>query len=398
MNRLLKTLSSPKAYKLKYLLGLFVITAIISSLHKFFRGEKELRGGIYTHYNNFVIDRQSFIHLLQNENLYLYYPNEYADVFKYSPTYAIFMGPLYYLPDLLGAVVYNLLNAIILFIGIKSLPRITDKTKIYILLLIVLELTTSLQNFQTNALITGLLLLSFTAFEKENLIWASFFIVSTIYIKVFGVVASLLFILYPHKLRFLLYFLAWSAFLFILPMAFVKPAELIAQYENWWELLSMDYSRSYGISVFGILNSWFGVEPSKLSVVIAGILIFCVPFIRTDLYKDFVFRLLFMCSILIWVIIFNHKAESPTFIIALTGCSIWFFIQERSILRICLIVLAFLFIALSPTDIFPKYLKEEFVKPYRLKALPAVLIWFTVIYELVFNKYSKKAGLTSNST
>jgi hypothetical protein len=114
----------------------------------------------------------------------------------------------------------------------------------------------------------------------------------------------------------------------------------------------------------------------------------CLPLIRYKLFKEFGFRLIFLSSLLIWVIIFNHKAESPTFVVALAGIAIWFFSQNRNTLNMVLLVLAFIFASLSPMDIFPAFIRKTIVVPYVLKAVPCIFIWMKIIFELTFKKYS----------
>ena len=101
------------------------------------------------------------------------------------------------------------------------------------------------------------------------------------------------------------------------------------------------------------------------------------------MYKKFVFKYLIVCSILIWIVIFNHKAESPTFIIAMTGVALWFVQGKKNILNIILFASALILTTLSPTDIFPTYLRKEFVNPYTLKVFPCILIWMKIIYDLL---------------
>ena len=71
----------------------------------------------------------------------------------------------------------------------------------------------------------------------------------------------------------------------------------------------------------GWIHSWFGVDVNKWVVVALGALVFQFPLARMEMYKPYTFRLLTLSSVLIWVVIFNHKAESPTFIIAMTGAA-----------------------------------------------------------------------------
>jgi hypothetical protein len=368
-----------------YTLYVLVIVTVAISLQKYFSGTKHFWDGDYTHYNNYLIFKNSFRHLIDNVNLYAEYPREYADFYKYSPSFALLFSAFYFLPDWLGLTFWNLTNTLVLFFSIKCLPQFKNSTKLFVIYFIILELITSLQNSQSNALITGLLILSFVSMEKQNYLLAGLFIMLSVYIKIFGLVACVLALLYPGRIKLALSCLFWGVPFAFLPLLVISPAELFDQYNNWLMLLKSDNDLFYGISVFGIINSWFGIEPSKPIVLIAGIVLFLIPLFRINKYKDYFFRILMLSSVLIWMVIFNHKAESPTFIIALSGCVLWFVSSETNRLNISLIVLAFVFISLSPTDLFPKFLRTDFVVPYSLKALPAVLIWLKIIYEMFNN-------------
>jgi len=48
--------------------------------------------------NNFLIFRSAFDHLLAGRDLYAAYPAEHADLFKYSPTFALLFAPFALLP------------------------------------------------------------------------------------------------------------------------------------------------------------------------------------------------------------------------------------------------------------------------------------------------------------
>ena len=163
-------------------------------------------------------------------------------------------------------------------------------------------------------------------------------------------------------------------------------------------MLLSDHSASYGYSVMGWLNSWFGIERNKNIIVLAGVFIFLVPLMKIKEYQQFIFRYLLLSSILIWIVIFNHKAESPTFIIAMTGVALWFTRSEKNVINIILFMSAFILTSLSPTDIFPRFLREEYVRPYTLKAVPCILIWIKIIYDMLVLKPEKEAIISLSDT
>ena len=84
----------------------------------------------------------------------------------------------------------------------------------------------------------------------------------------------------------------------------------------------------------------------------------------------------------IWVVIFNHKAESSSYIIAMAGVALWYFPQQPTHVNTVLVCLAFVFTSLSPTDIFPRALSSAIFVPYAIKVVPCILIWGKVTYEL----------------
>jgi len=116
-------------------------------------------------------------------------------------------------------------------------------------------------------------------------------------------------------------------------------------------------------------------------VALAGMVLFLMPLCYTRFYKDYSFRLLYLASVLIWTVIFNHKAESPTFIIAMSGIGIWYFSRPRKGSDLLLLILAFFLISMSVSDLVPSYIRAEIVRPYGLKAVMAIVIWAKIIYE-----------------
>jgi hypothetical protein len=365
---------------LRVLLGLVIVATIGVSLQQYFLGND--------HIGNFLIFKTSFSHLMNDQPLYAgnqQYNGTPIDFYKYSPAFSILFAPIAALPNVAGVVVWNLLNTLILFFAVKSLP-LTDNKKALVIILTLLELVISLQNCQSNALIAGLLIFSFTAFEKKNLLLASLCIVLSVYIKLFGVVAFLLFLFYPGKLKFILYSIMWSVILFFLPLVVVGYGQLMNMYHDWANLLKMDQSVSWGLSVMGIIKSWFNIDIPKTYVQLAGAALLCLPLINILKYNTRLYRLLYLCCILIWIVIFNHKAESPTFIIALTGMAIWFAAEEATALNKALIIFALLLTSFATSDLVPHHIRVDVVAAYALKALPSLVLWLVILYRLLFKK------------
>jgi len=343
----------------------------------------------YTMYNNYVIFRQSFFHLIHGQDLYVAYPDECWDLYKYSPAFALGFGILAYLPDALGLFLWNFLNAAVLFIAIYKLPKIDIKYKSFMLFVTGLELMTSMQNSQSNGLMAGLLILAFCMLEKERFLLATLFVSLTVFIKIFGIIACILFVFYSKKLRLALYMLGWCLLLLLIPGLFTGFDQLIFLYKSWLNMLANDHSASVGYSVLGWLQTWFKVEPNKIFVLLIGFVLLLLPLLKIKQYVVYPFRLGMLASILIWIVIFNHKAESPTFVIAVTGVAIWFFMQAPSKINIALFILVIVFTCLAPTDLFPRFIRKNIFEVYVVKAVPCILVWVKVMYEILFDKVSE---------
>lgn len=91
-----------------------------------------------------------------------------------------------------------------------------------------------------------------------------------------------------------------------------------------------------------------------------------------------------------FVVLFSTGSESSTYIIAFIGVAIWYTAVpwKRSILDIVLMVFAFLLTSMSPSDLFPKYIRVHYVYPYALKALPCMLIWLKLTFEMCTRNYN----------
>jgi len=381
----------------KILVILFVLLALFASIQSIKSGTKTfLEGGLqYTHYNNYVIFEKSFQHLKDNKDLYIAYPEEQWDLFKYTPTFAAFFGLFAIFPDWLGLSLWNLFNALILLFAVYCLPKFSLQQKSIILLITLVELMTSMQNSQSNALIAGLLILTFGLLEKDKFILATLCVVFSVFIKLFGIVGFALFLFYPQKGKLIFYSVLWTILLLAVPLLFISIGQYKYLFTSFGKMLDHDHTISYGYSVMGWLNSWFGITINKLYVVLTGALVFMIPFIKITNFKYFTFRVLTLASILIWIVIFNHKAESPTFIIAMAGVSLWFVASPKNYVNVGLFVLAFLFTSLSPTDIFPRFIRVEYVNPYCLKVLPCILIWLKIIYDLITFKEKEIESITT---
>jgi hypothetical protein len=369
----------------RFVLAAYVLVALIASVQALLLPPHVFVGLPYKEYNNYIIFKQSFFHLIEGKNLYILYPGEQWDLYKYSPTFALWMGLLAHLPDYIGLTIWSLGNVMALYTAIRMLP-FKERTQCLLLWFVLLELLTSVQNAQSNGMMAGLLIGAYACMQRGKVGWATLWLVIATFIKVYGAIGFCLFLFYPGKLKFIAWAILWTVLLAVMPLVVTPVQTLTWQYHNWAVMMAEDQSASYGLSVMGWLHSWFGVVNGKSVVTLAGLALFLIPFVRYRLYGNEVYRLLMLASMLIWVIIFNHKAESPTFIIAVAGAGIWYFCRPRQLWRSVLLGVVFVFTCLSPTDIFPPFMRTHFFIPYAIKAIPCIALWCVILMELMWLK------------
>jgi hypothetical protein len=351
--------------------------------------------------NNYLIYKQVFWHTLEQKHLYLSYPSEYADVNHYGPLFSILIAPFALLPVYVGCFFWCLFNVAVLFYAIKKLP-VTILQQRWILLIGVFELITSIHSVQFNPMLCGMILLSFTAIEKEDILLGTFFIVAGTLIKIYSVVGLLFFLFTPHKKKFILYSAMWFVVLFCLPMIISSPSFIIESYKNWFSVLvekngqNIVSSMNAGmqdISVMGMIRRIFGVYqmPNTFVTLPAGILML-LPLLRFNFWKNQAYRLHYLALLLIGLVIFSSSAESPTYVIAVIGYLIWH-VQQPDNNRLpykVLMGLVLLLTIFSPTDLFPRFIREQYVLRYSLKALPCFIAWLAVVYTLFKSQFNQK--------
>src|SRR5689334_10889855 len=69
-----------------------------------------IRVSVSNQFNNYLIYRSVFYHLLHQVNLYLEYPAEYNDVNLYGPIFGLLIAPFALLPDKIGVVLWVMAN------------------------------------------------------------------------------------------------------------------------------------------------------------------------------------------------------------------------------------------------------------------------------------------------
>lgn len=381
VQRLYLFLQKPFFSDYRTLFGLWLLLPVIATLLKLSK------------HNNFLIFRYVYWHTIEQLPLYVAY-DEYWDTNHYGPFFSLVIAPFAMLPVRWGLFFWLIVLSLSLYYAIRKLP-FPDRKRIFLYWFCAHELLTALFMSQFNIAIAAIIVATFYCIGKEKDIWAACFIILGTFVKLYGIVGLAFFFFSKHKVKFLLALLGWALVMFVAPMAISSPDYIISQYVGWWDSLSAKnaeniFSGGQNISLLGMVRKISGCASySDLWLILGGLIIFGLPYLRIAQYKYKAFRYALLASVLLFVVLFSTGSESSTYIIAFVGVGIWYWSVpwKRSKWDIALMVFAFILTSFSPSDLFPAYLRKEFVQPYALKALPCAIIWFKLSYEMCFRNY-----------
>jgi hypothetical protein len=336
-------------------------------------GASTLRG-------NFEIFRAASRHLVSGKDLYAHYPDQLQDQFKYSPTFALLFAPFAWLPWPLALFLWNALNALVLFVAVERV--LPQRQAMLALGLLLPEVLRSMQNAQSNALVAGLIILTYAALERGRTWRAALAVAVGACVKIFPLAALTFAIPRRRALRAGLETAAAGVGLLLLPLVVTPPATLVTQYRSWYAIETLDTTQRW-FSVMELAHRLTGADLPNWPIQLAGTLVLLAPLaVRRERWDDARFRLQFLCSVLLYVTLFNHQAERASFVIAFTGMAIWFAVESRAAWRIALFGVALVTIPLMSTLIpLPIALRTPGVVLVRL-AVPTLLVWIAIQRDL----------------
>jgi hypothetical protein len=373
-------------------ISLFLLVYLIVALYPSLRNlSLPLKGDLvqgfsYTEYNNFIIFKQSFWHLMRGLDLYAAYPAEHYDLYKYTPVFALLFAPFALVPTGLGLIAWNILNVLLPLWALSRIFPAKGTVLMALSILVIPEVLTSAFNSQSNGLVVGLLLVALGDIQREKWTSAAVFITLSALIKLFGVLFFALFLLRPDAWKNWL----WRAMLVVLLLVGLPLLlGLSGQYASYLDLLQRDHSSELKHSIFAWIQAWFGgfeTPTHRTWGLFAGLIIQAIPL----LFKRVQARIIpYAASWLMFMVLFNHMAESASFIIAVMGVVLYLVDVARekawhwSGLISAFIVLLVLGTLLGPTDLYPSELREFIVFKAQLKTFPVVLFWLSAWWDSI---------------
>jgi Glycosyltransferase family 87 len=354
-------------------------------------------------YQNYFTFQYFYQHIHSLTNPY-FGPIEQFDC-HYGPTFSMVILPFTLCKPWLGCFLWCLCNIGFLYFAIKKLGVNTNAKKI-ILLIAVVELMTATHNVQFNAMVAAWMILAFVYVEEENEKMATFFIVLGFLTKIFGITGLTFFLFSKHKSKFIGWFLVWFAVLFCLPMLMSSPHFIVSIYTDWIQNVLHKNELNIAIIANGMQDISFGglirrvlgfTSFNDVYLFVPFIVLYILPLLKKQNWDNDYFKYCYLISTLLTVVVLNSSSESPTYIIAVVGCAMWYAMHSKSKVVNTLILLVFIFTSLGTTDVFPHYIRSNYFIGHSLKALPCVLVWLILLWEVnVFGKVENKFKMIKN--
>lgn len=370
----------------------YISIALLIAILKYSLGEPN------SHINNYIIFKSSFKHFSEGLNLYSFYPKEYFDLFLYGPLFSLFIAPFAIMPVILGVSAWNVLNGVLFLYAIYELPDLSNSTKGIIAWITLNSCITSFSNVQFHGITAALIILSYTNIKKGKESLAAFHIVLGSLLKLYGIVGLAFFFFSKNKPKLIFWGFAWSILLLLLPLSIGSFNYLMQSYKDWFEILRHENTVNVAIenmctdfSVMGMVRR-LSSDPtiSSMFFIIPVIIVFGFSFLRYKYFDKTNFQLLILSSVLLLPVLASTGTEASTLLIGFVGVTIWYVISKKQPIDHFLFFFALIFSSFGPTDLMPKFFRDEYLRKYALMALPMFMVWLKINYEILFDYKNKE--------
>ena len=237
-----------------------------------------------------------------------------------------------------------------------------------------------MQSSQSNALVAALIIFAFVCYERGWLWRGGIAVGIGAITKIFPLAALVFALPRRDRVRAILVAGLTTVVLLLLPLLVVSPHGLIAQYQSWSALEKTETSQlgSSVMSLFHDAGLGWPAWPIQLvgCAILLGVLI-----ARLRDWDDRTVRLQFLGFVMVFCVIFNHRAERQSAVIAICGMVIWYLASPRAAWRTSLFVIVYALVSLSGTGFIPGAIKRILVHQVRFP-IPLTILWLAMLGDL----------------
>lgn len=279
-------------------------------------------------YANYLVYTDSTVDFWNGINPYTQqFVDAHGRYFLYTPVFSVLYWPIAALPRWLGPFVWNLTNFTLFTLAVFTLPKPFEQNKLKIYLYLLLVLEQSVFPFQFNIVVAYIFLFAYSLMERGRTGWAVLLIMVSATTKVYGIVQLLMLLCYPKALRNLCWAALAGVALLLLPAIKVGFDGLLPCYMNWWNMLAQHQSADTFAS---LLYAWplrLALDHYRiiqLATLAAVLVLFFAGWRR---WGDFSFRATALGVLMGWIIVLGDSSETHTYLIALSGYMLWYWLQ-----------------------------------------------------------------------
>ena len=315
------------------------------------------------------------------------FQEQHRRFYIYSPVFNVLFAPFAYLPRVVGAYAWNLLNYALLMAAICHLPASLRRHRAGIMLFLLCIISQSIFCFQYNLSVAWMFLWAYILLERGKGFWAVLLIMVSATTKIYGGIELGLLLCYPRFWRNAGYAALCGVVLLALPVLKTGVDGLVPWYADWFAHLTQHHeiTGTYPSLVFmPPFDTWF--LPNMRWVQAIGLCaLTAVMFSQYRRWSDFSFRAQLLGIMMGYIVLFSEAAESHTYVIALAGYMLCYYTwAQRTKLDALLYWGSLVFMSLMPIDMFcpPKVHRflngQLFIGVYIFTA-----IWLTMVYKAV---------------
>jgi hypothetical protein len=306
--------------------------------------------------------------------------------------------PFTLIPVSVAVFMWGFFDAGVLYYAIRQLP-IGAKKQNFILLLSANEMMNATSNLQSNGIMAATIILSFVYLLNQKESRSTLIMLLGFFVKLYSITGLAFFFFSQHKKRFILSFFIWLMVLVLLPLLFTSPTFLVQSYKDWMAALSLKsnfditvsmYKNMVDITLQGMVKRIFNLPNlNKWLFIIPGLILFASQYMQYKHFKNPIYRLYILCSVLLFIIVFNTGTESPTYIIGVPAICLWYVLQEKTKMINTLFIVSIFFSSFSYSDLLTPWVRTHIMMPYALKALGCFIIWLVIVVQINTRQFLK---------
>lgn len=311
---------------------------------------------------------------------------DHGRYFLYTPVFTTLYAPILLLPKWLGPFAWNGMLYALMVTAIRTLPGEVNKyrTKIFgFLLLLIVQGTFC---FQYNLVVCALFLLAFTLLERNKPLWAVLLIMISATTKIYGGIELALLLCYPKMWRNLGAAVLMGVGLLLLPALnpmFEHPLDL---YRQMGEMLTQhgDSGTWAGLLFAPVLRDVLLPNMRAIQLGVLAVLA-AIFFWKYRLWSNYRFRVTALAVMMGYVILFSDSPETHTYLIALAGYQMVFWLQpKRTTIDWVIFWLLFVNFCIFPVDaLCPVAVYKFFHNNFWFDIYCMTLAWVRMVWAVV---------------